>query len=315
MADPTLRLRHCDMLRAIEEIDLLDVVAQELIGRVTGAAGRRGAGRLAAHHPGVAAATELTPVADPDSGRICLMPTPSLQMISLAGLAGLAARELRPPGVVTAAVFGSGTAARLHLEVIARYVPNVSHVAVYPGEVGIEQAEWNVRDRLELAGIALSISTSSRHAALGANLLVVAELGWDRLRIGHLHPGVLLINATRRDLPDELLAEVDCVYVDDIGLLEHNQHRKFARSHLAGPGPLPDPTYRYREGWYRRQQRRIDTDLGHVLTGGHRRPDVDEVILVELLGGGSLDIWLAGHIYRAAIALDLGLPFNDSEME
>jgi ornithine cyclodeaminase/alanine dehydrogenase-like protein (mu-crystallin family) len=296
MADSTLRLRHGDMLRALDEIDLLDVVAREL----TGAGDRPRAGRLAA-------ATDLTAVGDPENGGVCLLPTPSLQMISLAGLAGLAARALLPPGVLTAAVFGSGAAARLHLGLIARYLPNVSHAAVYPAV----ESQWRAPDELGLAGISLSSNTSSRDAALGANLLVVAELGWDRLDIGHLHPGVLVINAARRDLPDELLAEVDRVYIDDLRLLEHNQHRKFVRLHLAGSGEQADPAHQYRRPqplW--RHQRRIDSDLGHVLTGGHRGGDVDDVLLVELLGGGSLDVWLAGHIYRAAIALGLGSQVN-----
>lgn len=322
MSDPAVRLRHSDMLRAIEEIDLLDVVAQELVDRVTSATDPRPAGRLATDHAIVAAATDLTLVEDPDSGRVCQMPTPSLQMISLAGLAGLAARELLPPGVVTAAVLGSGAAARLHLGLIARHIPNVSHVAVHPGDVELEEtAEWNVLDGLELAGIALSSSTSSRNAALGANLLVVAELGRDYLDIEHLGRGVLMINAARRDLPDELLAEVDRVYVDDIKLLEHNQHRTFVRLHLAGSDPQPDPMYRYHEGWFRpqrswRHRRRIENDLGHVLTAGdHRRMDVDEVVLVELLGRGALDTRLAWHIHRAAITLGLGRAVNDTETE
>lgn len=321
MADSVRRLRHGDMLRALEEFDLLDVVAEELIGRVTGTADQPRAGRFAADHAGVAAATALTTVEDPNGGPLCQLPTPSLQMISLAGLAGLAARVLLPSGVVTAAVFGTGAAARLHLGLIARYLPNVGHAAVFPAAVGTEQsAEWDVRDELERAGITLSVNSNSRHAASGANLLVVAELGWDRLDVGQLPPGALVINASRRDLPDGLLADVDRVYVDDMGLLKHNQHRKFVRLHLAASGTHIEPIHQYREGWHRRQpqwrnQRCIDTDLAHVLIGSHRRTDVDEVLLVELLGGGSLDVRLAGHIYQAATALGLGCQVNDSEME
>jgi ornithine cyclodeaminase/alanine dehydrogenase-like protein (mu-crystallin family) len=296
------------MLRALDGIDLLDVVARELVRRASGAERPR-----TGDHAGVVVSTNTTAVEDPDTGRVCLLPTPSLHMISLAALATLAARELLTPAVVTVAVFGTGPAARLHLSLIARYIPNVSHAAVHPAALEIDRsAEWSVRDELERAGTTLSISADPRQAALGANLLVIAELGWGRLEIGNLHPGVVIINATRRDLPDELLAEVDRVYVDDIGLLEHNQHRKFVRLHQAGSDKRPDPTHRPREGWHRRlapwrYQRRIDTDLGQVLTGGRTHADIDDVILVELLNGGSLGVWLAGRIYRAAIALGLDL--------
>lgn len=291
MAEPPLRLRHGDMLHALGQLDLLSAMEWELVRRTTGAADR-GTGRPA-NLAGLGATAGLTAVEDPDGGRVCLMPTPSLQMIGLAGLAGLAARALLPPGVVTAAVFGAGAAARLHLGLIGDYMPNVSEAAVHP---------------------------AAGNAAVGANLLVVAELGWDSLDIGHLRPGVLVINATRRDLPDELLVNVDRVYVDDFGMLEHNQHRKFVRLHLAGSGRQPEPPHQSREGWYRSQplwryHRRIDADLGQVLAGGQRRAVADDVLLVELLGGGSLDAWLASQLYRAAVPLGLGRGPNDSEME
>jgi hypothetical protein len=181
---------------------------------------------------------------------------------------------------------------------------------VHPAALGSGRAgEWGVRDELERGGTTLSVTTDPRHAALGANLLVIAELGWEPLDIGQLHPGVMIINATRRDLPDALLAEVDRVYVDDIGLLEHNQHRKFVRLHRTGPGTPPGSTQGSREGWHRRlapwrHERRIDADLSRVLLGGLERTDVDDVVLVELLDGGSLVVRLAGHIYRAALGID-----------
>lgn len=185
----------------------------------------------------------------------------------------------------------------------------------------VQSAEWNVLDGLELAGIALSSGTSSQDAALGANLVVVAELGWDRLGLAHLSRGVLVINASRRDLPEELLTEVDRVYVNDLELLEHNQHRTFVRMHQAGADPREDQIYRRHEGWFQRQRswrhgRRVENDLGHVLAeGGHPRVDNDEVVLVELLAGGALDTRLAGHIHRAAIALGLGRAVNQTEKE
>jgi ornithine cyclodeaminase/alanine dehydrogenase-like protein (mu-crystallin family) len=307
MADPTVRLHHGDMVRALQAIDLLDVLAQELVRPVTGAPDRHRT-NLFLPDPGTAATTELTAVADVQTRRIGLLPTPSLQMICLAGLAGLAARELSPPGVLTAAVLGSGAAAQLQLGVIARYVRNVSHAALYPPPE--EPTPPELRDQLADAGITLSISGDAHTAAAGANLLVIAERGWNRLDLGSLRPGVLAINASRRDLPDEVLADVDQVYVDDLGLLEHNQHRKFVRMHLFGSGTQPGSVPQAREGWHRRSvwrdQQRIRSDLSHVLTGRHRRTDADDVVLVELLGGPSLDIWLASHIYQAAIRLGPG---------
>jgi hypothetical protein len=294
------------MVRALEGFDPLDVVAQELMRRANGAERPRTGDRV---H--VAVSTNTTTVEDPDAGCVCLQPTPSLHMISLAALATLAIRTLLSPTGVTAAVFGTGPAAQLHLSLIARYLPDVSHTLVHPGVLGIDQpVEWDVRGELERAGTTLSISTDPRDAALGANLLVIAERGWGPLDIGQPHPGALIINATRRDLPDGLLAEADRIYVDDLELLEHNQHRKFVRLHQTGLGAPPGPMRGPREGWRQhtapwRLQRRIDTDLGHLMVGGRGPTDADDVTLVELLGGGSLAGRLAGHIYRATVALGI----------
>jgi ornithine cyclodeaminase/alanine dehydrogenase-like protein (mu-crystallin family) len=311
MTGPVLRLRHGEMVRALKAIDLLDLLAEELVRPLTGAPEASGTSRFVPETSGPVTSTELTAVRDVQTGRVCLLPTPSLHMICLAGLAGLAARELLPPGVVTAAVFGSGATAQLHLQVIARHVPNVSHAAIYPPPAELASpTELSLRDQFALSGIELSIKNSPRSAARGANLLVVAELGWDRLDIGRPRPGTLVINASRRDLPDTLLADIDLIYVDDLSLLQHNQHRKFVRAHLFGPGAHLDATPPRREGWHRRQlwrdQQRIASDLGQVVIGWQMRMNVDDIVLVELFGEPSFDIVLARRICQSAIRLGLG---------
>lgn len=319
MVGNPLRLRHRDVLRAIETIDLLDVVGWELHRRMTGAPDRPWTSRFVPDHTETNA-HELTAVRDVETGQVCLIPTPSLQMIGSAGLAALAGRELMPPGVVTAAVYGSGTTAQLYLGVIADHVPGVSRaVVIQPaGADPGPPIEQGLRDRLDRAEIATSVVTDSRDAAVGSNLLIIADLGRDRMNIGRLPANGLAVNATRRDLPDELLANVDRVYVDDLGLLEHNQHRRFVRSHLAGAPARPDRTREPQNDWHRRPARWrheqcVETDLGHVLAGKHERTDVDDVLLVELLGGAVPDVTLGRHIHRAAISLGLGLSGNDGE--
>lgn len=298
------------MVRAIESFDLLEVIAQDLTRRVVGGADLPHSHRIVPGQGG-AAVGELITVEDLDTGRVCLMPAPSVQMISLAGLAGLTAREFAGPGELTAAMFGSTASVCLHLQVLAKYVPNMSHISVYPA-AGLEAARAscpNVVDVMKRAGIGLSGAPDARTAALGANLIVVTELGLECLDIGPPRPGVLVVNAARRDLPDGLLRQVDRVYVDDLELVEHNQQRAFARLHLAVQRPAV--SMHQQEGWHRHQslwrdQRRISAELGRVLAGLEERPGFDDVSLVELLGGGSPDVWLASHIHRAAIELGIG---------
>jgi ornithine cyclodeaminase/alanine dehydrogenase-like protein (mu-crystallin family) len=297
------------MLCAVESIDLVEVVAQQLVRRATGGTGVPHSHRFVAGADW-ASLGELITVEDLHTGRVCLMPAPSLQMISLAGLAGLTARELLRPGEVTSAVFGSAALVCLYLTVIARYVPHVSHIAVYPA-VSAEDARSassTVGHALARADIGVSGAPDARSAAQGANLVVVAELGLERLDVGPLRPGVLVVNAAHRDMPDELLSQVDRVYVDDLELIEHNQQRAFVRLHLADQ--RPPAVADQQEGWHRhrplwRDQQRISADLGRVLVGTEGRPGTDDVILAELLGGAR-DVWLASHIHRTAIDLGIG---------
>jgi ornithine cyclodeaminase/alanine dehydrogenase-like protein (mu-crystallin family) len=319
MTGPTLRLRHSDVLHALEEFDLLDAVAQNLIWRTGGGPHEPRTSRFVPDG-GAAAEEELTAVEDVDTGDTCLLPTSSLRMIRSAGLAGLAAKELHAPGVVTAAVLGSSSAGQLYPSVIARNVPNLSHVAIYAGGATPgPTVDRGLREQLELAGIGLSITTSARRAASGANLVVLTDPDADHPYLGQLAPGTLVVNATGRDLPDELVTSVDQVYVDDLGLLDENQHRSVVRMHRTG-ADAAGPLLNQREGWHRheagwRHERRIEADLRQVLTGAHGRKHIDDIILVELLGLDVPDITLASRIHQTAVKYRLGRRTDAAEEE
>jgi hypothetical protein len=266
MPDPTPLLRHQDVVRALDGLDVLDVVSRELIQRHHG---------VELVHTGgtdVAVSTEVTTVEEHGGGRACVLPTQSLHMIGLAALTVLAARVLLSPSAVTATILGEGPAAHLHLAMLARYTPQLAGAAMHPAAPNQD-----------------------------ASLLIIAESGWDAPVVEPLRPGALIINASRRDLPDRVLADVDRLYVDDLGLLEHNQHRTFVQWHLAGADHRPPARDGRPAPW--RDQRRIEHDLGHLLSGGSAEPVTDDVVLVELIDGGSLLARLAADLYQAAIAL------------
>jgi hypothetical protein len=304
------RLQAEDLLRAIDLLDPLAVVAEDLVGRPAPA--QRRTGRFVA---GLASDPELTLVEDLGSGERCLLPTACLRMVCAAAVASLAVRELHGTGVGTVAVFGGESPTDLLLAVIAAYLPNLSHVAVYAPASGPEPpVDRAVAERLELAGIGLSVSGEARQTAFGASLFIVAARDRGRLDVGTPAPGVLLINASGADLPDELLDAIDQVYVDDLQLVVDNPHRAVVRQHLSGSDGAAEPLGAPREGWHRRQagwrhRRRIETDLGRVLTGDHPgRTHVDDVLLVELLGLRELEVALAGRLLRTAIEHGLGKP-------
>jgi ornithine cyclodeaminase/alanine dehydrogenase-like protein (mu-crystallin family) len=316
----TLRLSSRQTLCALADVELLEVLADRLAYPDRPAHPDRGAQVMF----GVAAAGQ-TVVEDPETGLRCLLPAAMLRMIRAAGLAALASRELAAPGVLTAAVFGTGTAIQVQIAVMAHYLPMLSHIAL--GSGGQEPAVTSVLDELERAGIGLSAAADPERAALGANLLIAVTPSPDPLRIGPLPLGALVVNATGQDLPPDVVACASRIYVDDLALLERNRHREFVARHLAGPDARPDarsdagpdagpdagggPLLGHREGWYRHPvaghgYQPVRADLGMVLAGAAPGRLDDEILLVELLGAEAVDAALAGQIGRAAAEHDLG---------
>jgi ornithine cyclodeaminase/alanine dehydrogenase-like protein (mu-crystallin family) len=299
-----LRLSSRQTLRALADIELLEGLADRLAYPDRLAHPDRGAHLLL----GVAAAGQ-TAVEDPETGLRCLLPAAMLRMIRAAGLAALASRELAAPGVLTAAVFGSGAAIQVQIAVMARYLPMLSHIAICSG--GQEPAVTGVLDELERAGIGLSAAADPERAALGANLLIAATPSPDWLRISPLPLGALVVNAARQDLPRGLVACANRIYVDDLALLERNRHREFVARHLAGPDAGRGPVLGQREGWYRHRAaghgyQNVQADLRMVLVGASPVRLDDEILLVELLGAAAVDAALAGQLGRAAAEHHLG---------
>lgn len=293
MAGPILQLKADELASAFDGVDL-DVLAEQFVGRA--AADRTGQttedayltpwrGRvLAVRRP----MTEPLLFEDRRTGARCVLPAPSLRACRAAALTGLAARTLLTPGVVTAAVLGGGPAMPLHLTVIARCVPGVGNLLVCPAGVAEGEIAPRVLDQLDLARIRLAVAATVGDAASAADLVVVVAATSERLDIGAISRGAVLVNATNHDLPDDLIDCVDRLVVDDAALLEEHLTRYFVRAHLEG-------------------RRRIDADLCQVLTGtrpGRTQPD--QILLVELLSADALDPSLAGVLRGAALDRGLG---------
>lgn len=322
MTNPILRLNTDELLNALDAIDPVDVLVEELVGQSVG--GTDGppepdyrlspwvADDAAGHGHGtengiepVGPAAELLLLDDLVAGGRCVMPSSALYVFRTAALATLAARELVAPGVVTAAVLGSGFVAQASLSLIARNLFGLSHVAVCPDseDLNIPLAP-RVVDQLDLAGVGWLMTTAVAEAVFGATL-IVATIGRARwLEIGQLPKGAVLINTTGEDLPDDLVDAVDQIYVDDATLIEHNPHRYFARKHLGKPTDTGKSTRRASSG----RSPQVVADLTEVLTGAHPgRTHVDHILLVELLGARVLDARLAGRLHRAALERGLGI--------
>lgn len=320
MNSPVLRLDAEELWSAFAEINPIDVLAEELIGRnLDHEHDPQRLGRLTpwppdptarsknGTHAPSAADAELVLLDDLQTRSSCVLPAAQLRMFRDAGLAALAARELIAPGVVTAAVLGSYQVAQPHLMVIAKHVPEVSHLAVFvAGEYADLPIEPRVREQLELAGISLSVTAGAEDAVFGANLIASASAERGHPAIGPLAKGALLINVAGHDLPAELVDSVSQIYVDDARLVAEHADRYFVRMHLAEESARQQ---RKRPERTAGRPRRITADLGAVLTRRHPgRTHIDDSILVELLSVGELDVPFACRLHSAARRHGLGVP-------
>ncbi|HEV2784099.1 MAG TPA: hypothetical protein VGX25_32325 [Actinophytocola sp.] len=308
MARSILELDGDALWTAFEQINPVDLLVDELTGRTDDRVDWN------PHHLGRFVAwqrttkdddgTERALLEDPGTGERCLLPADGLRASRTATLGALAARQMLTPTVVTATVLGTSPAAQLQLAVIARHVPDVSHIAVCPTPGGGFPLEPRVVDQVDLAGIGLSVTSGMAEAVFGANLVIIADGGPWPLIPGQLPRGAVVVNATGQDLPVELVNGVDEIYVDDAKALEANRHRYFIRSHLSSRIGVGAPT-RTTGG---RRRPHIEAPLGEVLTGGHPgRTHLDDTLLVELLSTDTLDAQLACELHRAALERGLGV--------
>jgi ornithine cyclodeaminase/alanine dehydrogenase-like protein (mu-crystallin family) len=241
---------------------------------------------------------------DDASGTRRIMPGSSLRSMRVASLAVLAARRLAAPGVLTVAVLSHEAPPLLEADVIARYVANVSHIAIWPGlsEARTRIDAARLAQRLDRAGTALSMTGQLAEAVRGANLVLVVEAGKaaDSLSvdIGHFVRGAVIVNATGRELPCSLTAGIEHIVVDYPGLLSSNPRRYLAEPD-EGAGNKPQIAHRVGQ----KRPRPIMADLLQIMTGTHvSRPSIDDMILVELLSANSLSVELAYYLNQAIVA-------------
>ncbi|OLF11279.1 hypothetical protein [Actinophytocola xanthii] len=307
MTETILRLHTDEVWRALDAIDAVSVLAEDLIGRTVARVDHhsRPLGALlpwTGPRPADAQVVDLVVLEHPPGTETCLVPAESLRLAGSAALAALAARALLVPGGITVAVVGTPGPSQPQLSVIARHVPDISHVALcLTGIARTTQLEPELLDQLQLSGIGLSVVDTASDAVFGANLVLVAgdtpRADLAELRLGRLARGAVLINATGRDLPATLVDRADQVVVDDLALLSTNGHRYVVAAHRAALAAHHAP--------------RIAADLGQLLTGRDAADrQADAVVLVELLGVWELNPRLAVRIYQAAQRSGLGSPIH-----
>ncbi len=292
MTRTVLRLDTDDVWSAVESIDTVALLAEELLGCAIGEAGWQPPTGTLAPWRGDGDEYVLLSGGDQDDPA-CAMPATSLRHVQAATLAALATRELLAPGGVTLAMLGTPDATQQELAVLARHVPDIVHVAVpVPDAAESGRIKSRLIDQLDLAGIGFSVVNSYAESLFGANLVVVTSAeavrdGLAQTQLGHLVRGTLVVNASGQDLPDTLVDGVDLIYVDDLALLPEHTHRRFVGRHRDAED-------------HHHGTRAIANDLGHLLAGTAPGRAQDDIVLVELLRANELDVHLACWIADAA---------------
>jgi hypothetical protein len=274
MSRQTVRLSSDELWTALEDVDLIEVVVDEVAqGGVAESEWRR---LLRSAPAELRLAGEVAVLEDRSTGTRCLLPAAGLRDIRTAAVAALAARRLRSSRVTTLAVLGGSESTELQLTVLARFLPGLTHVAIG----GRAEVGGRLRDQLELAGIGLSVTDRVSGAVRGANLVHVLDADLLVGRPGDLAKGAVVVNAAGRALRAGAMAGIDQVYVD----------RRCA----------PSPSCR------------IEADLTQLVTGSHPgRAHLDDIVLVALLSTDALSPAVAESLYRSAVRRDLGLRYAE----
>jgi hypothetical protein len=281
MDNRVLQLNTDELASAWSAINPVRVLCEALVDQQ--APGREPVGRF---HPW-APADDLVLLDDLLVGRRCVLPTATLTVFQTAALVTVAAWALVTPGVVTAVVLGSGSVLQLLLTLVTRHVSGLSHVVVCPAGGVRGPLDPDVIDLLDRAGVGWLATDDQAEAVLGATLVVVvSDVGPAPVELAQPVAGALLISVAGVDFADGVLDSVSQLYVDDLV--------------LAGPV--------HRDG----RRRRIEADLGRVLSGSHPgRTHVDDVLMVELFGAHRPDARLACELHRAALVRGLGVRLDD----
>lgn len=269
-----LHLGADELSCALEGIQPLDMLAEDLA--VNTRQEHDPGGRLTPWPVGGAGEPDLVLLEDYRAGIACVLPAVSLRGCRAAVLTRLAARQLLNPDAARATVLGCGAAADLQLATIARHLSSIRLITVCP--VAAEHGcpiEQRALDEIDLAGVRLNVAGDAGAAVADADLVVVACAAAAWPAGVRPRPGAVVVNATNGELPDELVATVNMLVVDD--------------ATLAAPG------------------RTFDADLSQVLAGEHPgRTRPEDTVLVELVGANLLDVALARLLYRAAVERGLG---------
>jgi ornithine cyclodeaminase len=256
---------------------------------------------------GLPRASGLTVLYDPTSVHIvCLMEGAYLSSLRTASVTLLATLLLQNTELACAAIIGAGVLARAHIKLIVTRLPQIRRLHIFDVDPErIDALQRELAPLLQAHNVVLQSMPTAKEAIRTAQLIIpVTTTTTGYIHFDSLLPGSLLVNVSLDDPLPEVVIRADKVIVDDWNLVKNDTRRLMGRMFRAGQIVGPDDELNP----VHHEQRRIDAELGDIVTG--KRPGrsrASEIILVNPFGLAIEDVALACHVYRVALAEGIGL--------
>ncbi len=248
---------------------------------------------------GLARASGITILFDPQTARPrCLMDAAFISATRTAAITLVCARALQRSPRTTLALFGAGVLAKRHILLLSQYL-DIDHITVF--DVNPDRTQSLLGDLAHtLPNGVLRSAVSVGDALEGATLVVAATTtAHPYIFYDMLSPGCLLINVSLDDFGMDVFENAEKLYVDDIGLVQSDEHRILGKLIRAGIITMPGD-----QGG----RNRITGTIGDLLLGNvPGRTTEEELILVNPFGMAIEDIVIADAVYQGAMKVGLGV--------
>ena len=235
---------------------------------------------------------------DPETARPRLMAEGGLlSALRTAAYTVVSLLRLGPPTWDSLALIGTGMLARVHVDLIARYFPEVQDVFSYDlsDDASSAFAAWIGQNHPALR---LHRTRSAREAVSSAPVVVtVTTLSDGYISPGWLTGGTFIAHVSLDDLRPEVFTQATAIYVDDFDLVADNPRRVLGRLIQEGIIGRPEST----------NASRITGSLGDVILGviPATRP-ADDIVVSNPFGMAILDVALLGAVETEAIRRQRG---------
>ena len=227
-------------------------------------------------------------VMDASTGEACcLMDGTYLTQLRTAAGAGLATEVLAAPGARVGALIGLGGQAPCQFDAMLEAAPTLREVRVFDIDENRRAAFAAQRDGA--GGVRVVAAQSADEAVRGANIVTTVTtsrkpvFSADSIQKGCHVNAIGSYTPEMQELPPELVAGCDLLVLDTADGVLHES------------GDILKPLEAgLLEG------KKIDTEMGHILLGGHGRLKDDDVTLYKSTGSGVMDVVTAAAVFRRA---------------